>query len=70
VNIDRDPRWGWKAVPAGPTMFNHVGPGDAPVATFWVTPPRYAPNASAVIHATATIGDLQRETGVSVTVSG
>ena len=61
---------GWKAVPAGPTMFNHVGPGDAPVATFWVTPPRYAPNASAVIHATATIGGLQREAGVSVTVSG
>jgi beta-glucosidase len=61
---------GWKAVPAGPAMFNHVGPGDAPVATFWVTPPGYAPNASAVIHATATIGDLQREAGVTVTVSG
>jgi beta-glucosidase len=61
---------GWKAVPTGPTAFNHVGPGDAPSATFWVTPPSYAPNASAVVHATATIGDLQREAGVSVTVSG
>jgi beta-glucosidase len=61
---------GWKAVPAGPTMFNHVGPGASPVATFLVTPPSYAPNASAVVHATATIGDLQREAGVTVTVSG
>jgi beta-glucosidase len=60
---------GWKVVPAGPTVFSHVGPGDAPSATFLVTPPGYAPNASAVVHATATIGDLQREAGVSVTVS-
>ena len=61
---------GWKAVPAGPTVFNHVGPGASPVATFLVTPPSYAPNASAVVHATATIGDLQREAGMTVTVSG
>jgi endo-alpha-N-acetylgalactosaminidase len=61
---------GWKAVPAGPTVFNHVGPGAALTATFQITPPAYAPNASAVVHATATMGDLQREAGVSVTVSG
>ena len=61
---------GWKAVPVGPTQFANVGPGRAPSATFWVTPPAYAPNASAVVHATATMGDLQREAGVSVTVSG
>ena len=61
---------GWKAVPAGPTQFAHVGPAQATSATFWVTPPAYAPNASAVVHATATMGDLQREAGVSVTVSG
>jgi beta-glucosidase len=61
---------GWKAVPAGPTQFANVGPGQAPSATFLVTPPAYAPNASAVVHATATMGDLQREAGVSVTVSG
>jgi beta-glucosidase len=61
---------GWKAVPAGPTQFANVGPGQAPSATFLVTPPSYAPNASAVVHATATMGDLQREAGVSVTVSG
>ncbi len=61
---------GWRAVPIGPTVFGFVPPGAAPTATFLVTPPRYAPNASAVVHATATMGDLQREAGVSVTVSG
>ncbi len=60
---------GWKAVPTGRTVFGDVGPGDAPSATFEVTPPSYAPNASAVVHATATIGALQRENGVTVTVS-
>jgi len=61
---------GWKAVPSGPTRFGDVGPGQAPSATFMVTPPGYSPNATAVVHATATTGDLQREAGVSVTVSG
>ncbi len=61
---------GWKAVPAGPAVFGSVPPGAAPAVTFLVTPPGYAPNASAVVHATATMGDLQREAGVSVTVSG
>ena len=61
---------GWKAVPAGPAVFGSVSPGAAPAVTFLVTPPGYAPNASAVVHATATMGDLQREAGVSVTVSG
>jgi beta-glucosidase len=61
---------GWKAVPSGPTRFGDVGPGQAPSVTFMVTPPGYAPNATAVVHATATMGDLQREAGVSVTVSG
>jgi beta-glucosidase len=60
---------GWKAVPAGATVFGPVAPGQAPSATFLVTPPAYAPNASAVVHATATVGDLVREGGVSVTVS-
>jgi beta-glucosidase len=61
---------GWKAVPTGPAVFGSVSPGSAPAVTFLVTPPGYAPNASAVVHATATMGDLQREAGVSVTVSG
>ena len=61
---------GWRAVPTGPTVFGFVPPGAVPAVTFLVIPPRYAPNASAVVHATATMGDLQREAGVSVTVSG
>ena len=61
---------GWTAKPAGPTVFGNVGPGDALSATFTVTPPSYAPSASAVVHATATTGDWLREAGVNVTVSG
>ena len=61
---------GWRAVPAGPAVFGSVAPGQAAAVTFQVTPPAYAPNATAVVHATATIGDLQREAGVTVTVSG
>jgi beta-glucosidase len=61
---------GWRAVPTGPTVFGFVAPGTAPTVTFLVRPPSYAPNANAVVHATATMGDLQREAGVSVTVSG
>jgi beta-glucosidase len=60
---------GWTAVPTGPTDFTSVAPGTAPTATFQVTPPSYAPNASAVIHATATMGNMTREAGVTVTVS-
>jgi hypothetical protein len=33
-----------------------------------VTPPGYAPNATVVVHATATAGDWLREAGASVTV--
>jgi beta-glucosidase len=60
---------GWTATPLGPTEFRSVTPARAPTATFMVTPPGYAPNASAVVHATATTGDWLREAGVSVTVS-
>jgi beta-glucosidase len=60
---------GWTAKPNGPTVFGNVPPGSAPTATFTVTPPSYAPNASAVVHATATTGNWLREAGVSVTVS-
>jgi beta-glucosidase len=61
---------GWRAVPAGPAVFGSVAPGQAPSVTFMVTPPAYAPNATAVVHATATTGDWLREAGVNVTVSG
>ena len=60
---------GWTATPVGATDFTSVAPGTAPTATFQVTPPSYAPNASAVVHATATMGSLAREAGVTVTVS-
>ena len=61
---------GWTAKPTGPANFGSVPPGQAPAVTFMVTPPSYAPNASAVVHATATTRDWLREAGVSVTVSG
>jgi beta-glucosidase len=61
---------GWRAVPAGPAVVGSAAPGQAPAVTFMVTPPAYAPNASAVVHATATTGDWLREAGVNVTVSG
>ena len=60
---------GWTATPVGPTVFFNVRPGKAPVATFRVTPPSYAPNATAIVHATATSGSWMREAGVTVTVS-
>ena len=60
---------GWTATDVGPTSFTSVAPGTAPTATFQVTPPSYAPNASAVVHATATMDSMTREAGVTVTVS-
>jgi beta-glucosidase len=60
---------GWTAAPVGPTEFTSVAPGTAVTATFQVTPPSYAPNASAAVHATATMGGITREAGVTVTVS-
>jgi beta-glucosidase len=61
---------GWRAVPAGPAVLGSVAPGQAAAASFLVTPPGYAPDASAVVHATATAGDWLREAGVNVTLSG
>ncbi len=61
---------GWRAVPAGPAVLGSVAPGRAAAVTFLVTPPGYAPNATAVVHATATTGGWLREAGVNVTVSG
>jgi beta-glucosidase len=60
---------GWTAVPVGSTSFTSVAPGTAVTATFTVTPPSYAINASAVVHATATMDSMTREAGVTVTVS-
>jgi beta-glucosidase len=61
---------GWTAQPLGPTTFQNVSPGTAPVARFTVTPPADSPNLNGVVHATATLGpDASREAGVTVTVS-
>jgi uncharacterized membrane protein len=60
---------GWTATPVGPTEFTSVAPGTAPSATFQVAPPSYAPSVSAVVHATATMGTMVRQAGVTVTVS-
>jgi beta-glucosidase len=61
---------GWTARPGSPAVFGNVAPGRPVTATFTVTPPADAPNASSVVHATATMGAASRENGVTVTVSG
>ncbi|MBV9854161.1 MAG: glycoside hydrolase family 3 C-terminal domain-containing protein [Streptosporangiaceae bacterium] len=58
---------GWTVTP-GSVVFGAVRPGRAIAATFRVTPPAYLPASTGVVHATATVGDLQREAGVTVTV--
>jgi beta-glucosidase len=58
---------GWTVTPAA-VVSGTVRPGHAVTATFRVTPPGYSPDVSQVIHATATMGDTQREAGVSVSV--
>ncbi len=59
---------GWTVTPAGPAVFGTVRPGKAVAATFRVTPPSYSPDVSQVVHATATMGNTQREAGISVSV--
>jgi len=59
---------GWSVMATGPTVFGTVAPGQPVTATFTVTPPSDAPNADAVVHATATMGTATRENGVTVTV--
>ena len=58
---------GWTVTPAK-VVSGPVQPGRADVATFRVTPPSYSPDVSQVVHATATMGNAQREAGVSVSV--
>jgi beta-glucosidase len=60
---------GWTARPDGPSPLGTVAPGEAVTARFTVIPPSGAPNASAVVHATATLGAASRENGVTVTVT-
>jgi beta-glucosidase len=60
---------GWKSSAVGRTVFGTVQPGQAPVATFLVTPPSYSPASTAVVHATATMGAVVREAGANITLS-
>ena len=46
-----------------------VDGGQRPGVTSQVTPPSYAPNATGVVHATATMGKMTRQAGITVTVS-
>ena len=70
VRISLQVPQGWTAVPRTGS-FGVVRPGDAPTATFTVTPPSYAPNTSQTVHATADLGGSDtREAGVTVTVGG
>jgi beta-glucosidase len=60
---------GWRVKAIGPTVFHHVTPSRSPVAHFLVTPPGYAPQTNATVHATAQLGpDAQRENGATVRV--
>ncbi len=59
---------GWTVTPAGPVRFATVRPGQAVAATFRVSPPRYSPDVTQVIHATAAMGGALREAGVSASV--
>jgi beta-glucosidase len=58
---------GWTVTSAA-VVFRTVLPGKAVTGTFRVTPPGYSPDVTAVVHATATMGGMQREAGVSVSV--
>jgi beta-glucosidase len=60
---------GWTSRPGGPVAFGTVAPGEAVTARFTVIPPSGAPDATAVVHATATLGAASRENGVTVTVT-
>jgi alpha-L-fucosidase 2 len=58
---------GWTATPAT-KVFATIPPGTAMTGTFRVTPPRYSPDITAVVHATATMGAMQREAGTSISI--
>jgi beta-glucosidase len=60
---------GWQAHPDGRDVFGTVAPGQPVTAKFTVTPPSKAPNATNVVHATATMGAASRENGTNVTVT-
>ncbi len=61
---------GWTVIPNGPTTFGTVSPAQAPVVTFTVRPPSWAPATSSVLYGTVGLGgQAQRQNGVTVTVT-
>jgi beta-glucosidase len=62
---------GWTVTPAGPTVFATVAPDEAPMVTFHVQAPSWAPATSPVLYATVGLGGQgQRQDGATVTVTG
>ncbi|HEY1918678.1 MAG TPA: glycoside hydrolase family 3 C-terminal domain-containing protein [Streptosporangiaceae bacterium] len=62
---------GWTVTPVGPTVFSTVATDEAPVVTFHVTAPAWAPATSPVLYATVGLGgQAQRQDGATVTVTG
>jgi beta-glucosidase len=62
---------GWTVTPQGPTTFGTVSPAQAPVVSYTVQPPSWAPASSSVLYATVGLGgQAQRQGGATVTVTG
>jgi beta-glucosidase len=61
---------GWTVKPAGSPVFATVTPDEAPIVTFKVTVPSWAPATSSVLYATVGLGgQAQRQGGATVTVT-
>jgi uncharacterized membrane protein len=61
---------GWQVHPAGSPVFGTVTPGEAPIVTFTVQPPAWAPATKSVLYATVGLGgQAQRQAGATVRVS-
>ena len=61
---------GWQVHPVGSPVFGTVAPSEAPVVTFTVRPPAWAPATKPVLYATVGLGaQAQRQGGATVRVS-
>ena len=60
---------GWQVHPVGSPVFGTVTPSEAPVVTFTVQPPTWAPATHSVLYATIGLGgQAQRQGGATVRV--
>jgi beta-glucosidase len=61
---------GWQVHPVGSPVFGTVTPFEAPIVTFTVRPPAWAPATSSVLYATVGLGgQAQRQGGATVQVT-